>query len=114
MPWKHYFQGKYKIVNILLTILLLAFFVLLSARMFILLFLLFIIPYFLKKSFKNTKRCIIVSMLTIIFLYWGYNYILTSNNPIRNRYQDMINRNTEIAWLTDYSNVEESSFDNIT
>ena len=114
MPWQYHFQGKYKKVIALLIAFLCVFFLLLSARMFILLFLIFIIPYFLKKSFTSVKRGLVVSILTLIVLYGVYDTLRTSNNPLRKRYDDMINVNAKTAWLTDYSHIEEAQFDNIT
>lgn len=113
MPWHHYFKGKYKVVRLLVILFLLIFFILLSARMFILLFILFIIPYFLKKSFSNWKRGVVVSVLTICTLYGTYNMISTSNNPLNKRYRDLVHSDREIAWLNDYSTIDESQFDNV-
>lgn len=113
MPWHHYFKGGYKIIRALVILFLFTFFILLSARMFILLFLLFIIPYFLKKSFSNWKRGILVSIVTICTLYGIYDMINTSNNPLKKRYADLVQSNREIAWQNDYSTIEESQFDNV-
>lgn len=114
MPWKHVFQGRYKILRIITIVFLVIFFFLLSARMFILLFILFIIPYFLKRMFANFTRGVIVTLITITAAYALFQLIDNTNNPIRNRYYSMIYRNSEIAWLDDYSNIEESKFDNVT
>ena len=114
MPWQHYFQGKYKVLKIPLATFLLVFFFLLSARMFILLFLLFIIPYFLKKSFSNIRRGLAVTVITIVCLYGLFRVVDSTNNPIRNRYHAMIYGNQAYAWLDDYTWVEEARFDNVT
>lgn len=114
MPWKHFFKGHFKVFRILLILFLLIFFILLSARMFILLFLLFIIPYFIKKSFSTVRRGVIVTIMTIGLVYWVYDIIQHSNNPIKHRYNDIINRDTKLAWLDDYSDIPESRFDNVT
>ena len=114
MPWKYNFQGKNKHIKNILIIFLLIFFLLLSARMFILLLLLFIIPYFIKKSFRNFKTGIVVLIVTAGVIISLFKLLDTTNNPIRNRYYEMIYNNQEIAWLTDYTGIKEEQFDNLT
>lgn len=114
MPWKYNFQGKNKHIKNILIIFLLIFFLLLSARMFILLLLLFIIPYFIKKSFRNLKTGIVVLIVTAGVIISLFKLLDTTNNPIRNRYYEMIYNNQEIAWLTDYTGIKEEQFDNLT
>lgn len=114
LPWQYHFQKKYKILRIVAILFLLVFFVLLSARMFMLLFVLFIIPYFIKISFSSVPRGIAATLLVIISIYGLYHVLNTTNNPIKQRYETMLNSNNDIVWLNDYSSVEESSFDNLT
>lgn len=113
MPWYHYFQGIYKAVRYTMLVFLLVFFVLLSARMFILLFVLFIVPYFIKVAFKNKTRGLIVAVLSIISIYFTYNVVEHTNNPIKKRYSDMLNSDLSVAWLDDYSEVEEGEMNNV-
>lgn len=114
MPWQYHFQNRYKILRVIAIAFLTFFFILLSARMFMLLFLIFVIPYFLKRSFANWRRGIVVTILTLASLYGFYHLVSTTYNPIRNRYNNMINRHTGYAWVDDYSNVPEEKFDNMT
>lgn len=114
MPWKYYFQNKYKILKGVLAVFLFIFFLLLSARMFILLFLIFIIPYFIKKSFATVKRGILATILAVVVVVGLFKIVDNTNNPIRNRVYAMIYSNKEIAWLNDYTGIKEEQFDNVT
>ena len=111
MPWKYHFVNSYKWLRIALTVALLIFFLLLSARMFILLFLLFIIPYVVVKSFKTKQQGVLVSSLVALFLTVSIVAISTTENPIKNRFGSLLNRTNEKVWLTDYSNTP-LDFDN--
>lgn len=114
LPWEYHFKKSKKGLKTILISFLVIFFFLLSARMFMLLFLLFVIPYFLKRMFAKMKRGIIVTIITIVSLFALFQVIDNTNNPIRTRYYSIIHSNTDYAWLDDYSWVEESRFDNAT
>ena len=112
MPWQHFFQGKQKNVRVALIVFLGIFFMLLSARMFILLFLIFIIPYFLKKAIKKRRSgiALIVTVL-VVGSVSGY-FLVSTDNPIKNRFDDLIHRDKKSAWLSDYSDIDVNQFDN--
>lgn len=112
MPWKYHFVGKYNIVRLALITFLLIFFFMLSARMFMVLFLLFIIPYAIKKSFKGSrKRGILITSGISVLLVVGGIALYSTDNPIKARFSTLLHRDTEIAWLDDYSN-SKLGFDN--
>lgn len=114
LPWQYHFQRGYKVLRVVAILFLLLFFILLSARMFMLLFLLFIIPYFIKRSFSNITRGIISTILILGAVYGLYHVLNTTNNPIKARYESMLNSDNDVVWLDDYSAVDEASFDNVT
>lgn len=112
MPWQHFFQEKQKNVRVVLIVILTIFFLFLSARMFILLFLVFIIPYFVKKALKKKKAGIIL-IVTALTIGAGSGYFLYStDNPIKSRFDDLLNSNEQSAWLDDYADFDVSNFDN--
>ncbi len=111
MPWKFHFTGKNNAIRVVLIIFLLIFFLLLSARMFTILFLLLIIPYIIKKSFKQRKRGILVTTVIAITLFVGGLAISITDNPIKSRFENLLHRDNEKAWLTDYTDVP-LDFDN--
>ncbi len=112
MPWKYFFQGRQKNVRVVLIAFLGIFFLLLSARMFILLFLIFIIPYFLKKAVKKRKSGILLIVVVLLVGTASGYFLLATDNPIKDRFDDLLHRNARSAWLADYSDIDVNKFDN--
>lgn len=112
-PWQRFFRNHYKYIRYLLTIILVAFFVLLSARMLTLLFVIFLIPMYMvnifKTGFSRKKIMLFGSVFLLIFLT-----LATTNNPVKDRFKDFFMKNSSVAFLDDYSNVEEADFNNLT
>lgn len=112
--WRYYFKGKQRYLKVLLLIVQLVFFLLLSSRLLIGIFFLFLIPYYAIRLAntstynKNIKIIgLTVATITIILL-------LFTNNPIKDRYKNFFTQSYEIAWLDDYTGVSEGDFSNFT
>ena len=115
MPWQHYFTGKYKPWRYVLMVFQVVFLVLLSARMFLLLFIVLIIPLAIWKMIMRNRRRGITSAVAIILLTIAMVlYINGTDNPIKKRFSALVNSDMHVAWLDDYRNVKEEEFDNVT
>lgn len=115
MPWQHHFRGKYTPWRYVLLAFLVVFLVLLSARMFLLLFMVLIVPLVIWKTIvRNRQKSIMPVAAILLILIASVVYIVKTDNPVKRRFADLINSDTHIAWLDDYSNVKEEDFDNVT
>ncbi|MEZ5018245.1 MAG: O-antigen ligase family protein [Flavipsychrobacter sp.] len=110
--WEYYWKGKFKYLKIAFTILQIVFFVLLSSRMLILLFFLVLIPFYGKKAVKSFSK-VKVAVTAIALALLGTSLLVT-DNPIKQRYQNLIQMDTGLAWRQDYHGVEEGQFSNLT
>ncbi len=109
--WEFYFLRKGRYLKIFLTVLQIVFFILLSSRMLILLFFLFLIPFYGRKAIQTfSKPKLIITALALLLL--GSAVIIT-DNPLKSRYQNLAS-GTELAWRDDYSDVKEEEFNNLT
>lgn len=112
-PWAGNLKKQRYLKNTLL-ILQLVFFILLSSKTLILLFFLLLVPFYLRKTVVHWRFApwkIIVSVIVLTALFVG---LFAVENPIRRRYEDIINKNDiSKAWLNDYSTVDESKFSNL-
>ncbi|HEY9177280.1 MAG TPA: O-antigen ligase family protein [Flavipsychrobacter sp.] len=112
-PWQKYFTGKGKYLKYLLTTIAIAFFILLSARMLMLLFVVFLMPLHLLNIFKtgfSRRRIVLAASVFAILIITA----LATDNPVKNRFKDFFVKNSEVAFLDDYSNVMEGDFNNFT
>lgn len=113
-PWSNYNYKMPKWIRIIILVILSAFVILLSSRLLLTLFFVVTIPVFFYNYARNTHLTtgkILVSgtiLITILLL------VFTTKNPIKQRYDDILHKNFNQVWLTDYSNVEDSSFSNLT
>lgn len=114
ISWQYYFKNRYISIKIILTVLLIAFFILLAARMLIVLFFLILIPFYLNKIFKYKKFSIFKSILVCGALLILITALVIIKNPIRDRYENILQNDFKNAWLDDYSNVSEGDFSNLT
>lgn len=114
MSWQYYMTGKYTYLKIALTVLLITFFLLLAARMLILLFFLFLIPFYLNKIFKHKKFSTLKTIVVCSTLLCLVTAMIVIKNPIRDRYENILQNDFKNAWLDDYSNIAEGDFSNLT
>ncbi len=96
--WEKLFKGAGKILWYLILLIHFTFFILLSSKSLILLFFVFMMPVFyfrhFHKYYRPLPRILIVgSMLAI-----GVSIFL-SNNPIRNRYEDILKKGDNSTWI---------------
>lgn len=113
--WEGIFQSRTgKTVKILLALLLTGFMILLSARTLLALFIIFLIPFYLSKAFKNQRISKLQSRLIAGALVLLVGFIVFTKNPIRDRYENILENDVQKAWLNDYSHVSESDFSNLT
>lgn len=105
-------SARWKWVRIAVIIFCTIFFILLSSRTLILILLFFIAPLYL---FRNIKRLPKPAIITSIIAFAALVVALfATNNPIKSRYDSIVNNDLHNAWLDDYSNVDESRFSNLT
>lgn len=111
--WSNFFNGNKRFIKYLLITIQVTFFVLLSARMLTLLFVIFLIPYYIMHVFKSelSKKRVVISLAILLLLSVT---ILFTNNPIKTRFADFTNKSSELAFLDDYSKVEEGDFNTLT
>ncbi len=112
MPWENYFTGGYYYLKIALVILQTIFFILLSARMLMGLFFIFIIPYYLLQSIKRLSKFRIAFIATIVTALAAV--LVFTENPVKKRYEDIFKINLHQSFLNDYSHVAEGDFSNLT
>lgn len=110
--WAFYWKGNKRYLKIALTVLQLVFFVLLSSRMLILLFFLVLIPIYGKRAIKSFSKVKIIAVSTALALL--FVSLLVTDNPIKQRYENLIQMDTGLAWRADYTEVEEGEFSNLT
>ncbi len=96
--WEKVFKGAGKILWFLILLLQFGFFILLSSKSLILLFFVFMMPVFyirhFHKYYRPLPRALIVgSMLAIGAV------IFLSDNPIRDRYEDILKKEENSTWI---------------
>jgi O-antigen ligase len=111
-PWKRFFVGKARIWKVILIAIQFAFFILLSSRMLIVVFLLFLIPYYISKAFK--KFAVYKTIVILLLLAIPIIAVFSTKNPIRKRYENIAQIDISQAYMKDYSNVAEGDFSNLT
>lgn len=111
--WEDQFTGKWKWLRVILVIVQISFFILLSARMLIALFVIFLIPYafYYYVLPKLTKLQLSISAIMIIITL---AVLLLTDNPIKSRYTNILDKDLSIVTLNDYSDVSLDSFSNLT
>ncbi len=114
LPWQYYYQGRYKWVKVLMITIQLIFFLMLSSRLLILLFFVLIIPFYLRKLFRHSQLGMgSIFLIFLVFAGLGLAVFMT-DNPVKKRYNDIFEKNLEVAWKKDYRNVPQTDFNNIT
>lgn len=111
--WKNHFKRHARILRFVLILIQLCFFFLLSARMLIALLIVFLIPYsffyyLLPKLKKAQLYFVVISFISII----GILFLI--DNPIKDRYNNVLDKDISVVTLQDYSNVSMDSFSNFT
>lgn len=112
-PWQVRLGGHWRWLRPLMTVLQLFFFILLSARMLLVLFLILVIPLYIKKLLVHRHLSRIQTGLlggTVLVLLLA---LVFTNNPIRKRYQDIIGNDLQQAWRKDYRQ-DDQKFSNLT
>ena len=111
--WSNFFKGRLMIIRVALLGLQLTYFLLLSSRMLILLMLAFMIPYFLFRFLhQKISKVQLVGLTVIIVLTFAS--IFAFDNPVRDRFEDVLKKDMTIVTLNDYLNVKEENFSNVT
>jgi O-antigen ligase len=110
--WEHFFKGFYNYLKIKLIIILTLFLILLSARMLMVLYFLFILPYFMLQSVKRLSKARIIIISTIITALAAT--LVFTENPVKKRYEDIFKINVNQSFLDDYTHVAEGDFSNLT
>jgi hypothetical protein len=115
-PWQYYLAGRWVVAKWMLIFLEMAFFLLLSSKMLILLFFALFVPYYFLKLFRQKQRFawgkIVIAGAVFIGLFV---YIFTTDNLIRQRYQDILRKSDlSEAWLDNYEHVDEGKLSNLT
>lgn len=111
--WTKFFNGRKIIIKYLFIAVQLVFFVLLSARMLTLLAVVFLLPYYIIFIFRtrfNPRKIAITGGVIAILL----SLVIFTNNPVQDRFEDIFNKKSELAFLDDYSNVKEEDFNTVT
>jgi O-antigen ligase len=110
-PWAGYIKN-HPYIRVLLLTFQFVFFILLSSKTLILLFFILLVPFFIGKTrWRLANWKVVVSALVFTALFVG---LFTTENPIRRRYEDIVNKNDiDKAWLKDYREVDESQFSNL-
>lgn len=113
-PWNKFFISKFRFLRVVLLIIQIIFFVLLSARMLIALFFIILIPYYIISLFR--KRSISYLQLGIVFSFFIILAIaiVATENPIKKRYEEIIQKDLKTLVFKDYHNVSETEFNNLT
>lgn len=111
--WETFFRKQFIIVRVALLALQLGYFLLLSSRMLILLMLVFMIPYFLFRFLNQRLSRLQLSVLTLSIVL-AFASIFAFDNPVRDRFEELFNKDFSIVTLDDYSNIKEASFSNVT
>jgi hypothetical protein len=113
-PWITFFTAKFKFLRIILLIIQIVFFILLSARMLIALFFIILIPYYIVSLFQ--KKSISYLQLGIVFSFFIILAvaIIVTENPIKKRYEEIIQKDLKTLVFKDYHNVSETEFNNLT
>ncbi len=111
--WKQHFTGNRFKLKVAITIIQILFFTLLASKTLIVLFILCVVPFYIRfilRNELNPKRIgLAVSVLVV-----GLCLLTFTDNPVRDRYEDIMNKDLSIVTLEDYSNVKESDFSNFT
>lgn len=114
LQWQHFFTGKYKWVKVLLIVWQILFFILLSSRLLIILFFILLVPFYIRKAFKHKGWGIgRLAIIAVFFAIIGGG-VFTTDNPVKNRFNDMFQKDLSIAWQDDYSQIPQDSFSNVT
>ncbi len=96
--WEKVFRGAGKILWFLILLLQFTFFILLSSKSLILLFFVFMMPVFyirhFHKYYRPLPRLLIVGSMLAIGAF-----IFMSDNPIRNRYEDIMKKEENSGWI---------------
>lgn len=112
-PWQYYFRQNGKYLRLLITIAHILFFLLLSARMLTMLFIIFLIPLYLLNIFKAGLSRKKIWLASIAFLLLVAT-LAGTDNRIKDRFKDFFMKKSAVAFLNDYSNVKEADFNNLT
>ena len=110
--WQYFFKNNL-FVKVLMVVVQAVFFVLLSSKMLLGLFSLFLVPFYIWRSFKGKK--ISHTGLGLIVVVSAFVVLLISGtqNPIKKRYQDIEVNSIKKAWHRNYYQNDSSMvFDN--
>ena len=110
-PWHNRFLTKRWLKYILL-ILQIIFFILLSSRTLIVIFLLLVLLY-VRKIFITKKLSALQLTTTIVTICLLVTSLFATQNPIKERYIEILNKNLHAAWLKNYTN-DNNEFSNLT
>ncbi|RYE23167.1 MAG: O-antigen ligase domain-containing protein, partial [Sphingobacteriales bacterium] len=113
-PWGRFYKKQFAIARIVLISILSVFVILLSSRLLIAMFFAVTIPVYLYTQARNAKIGTAKLSIAAVALVGLVAVAFTTDNPIKQRYDDILHKNFDLVWQKDYSNVADSSFNNLT
>lgn len=108
-PWQ---TKLIKHAKVFLLILQIVFFILLSSRTLIVIFFILILPLYIKRSFSNDQRSLLYSLILLLSYFTLAIAVFKTDNPIKQRYTEIINENEKIVW-NDFNNNRQKEFNNL-
>jgi O-antigen ligase len=113
VEWQYLFQAKWRLLNGALAAILLVFFVLLSSRLLLAIFVTLTIPVFLVKKIRSPKGSLKNTLGVAALVLSIAGTLALTQNPISKRFRDVMHSDVSIAFLKDYTDVVPH-FNNLT
>jgi O-antigen ligase len=111
--WQRYFRGRKVIIKWLIIAIQLVFFILLSSRMLLVTFFIITIPTYLGLLFSKLRLSRIKIVGTVLISILLVSAIAFTRNPVRQRFDDVLNNDIHQSFLYDY-HYESQDFTNLT
>lgn len=111
-PWKQFLNANWRFLRMALFVLHLVFFLLLSARMLIALFFLLMIPYYALTFFRKRRISLFQKGAILSLVILLAVVLIKTENPIKHRYAEVIGKDLQSAFFTEYHDISETEFSN--
>lgn len=112
-PWGSNFQNNWgKVLKFSLIAISIIFFILLSARMLLVLFIIFVLPYYLLSFLGKYSYKKLIAIASIFLI--GIIAFLSIDNPVKERFSSIMHVDVSQAFQDDYTEVQEDEFNNLT
>jgi O-antigen ligase len=102
-----------KYLRIVFIVLQMIFFILLSSRTLIILFFIIILPLYLRMSFLQKKRNFLYAALLFSFFILLALIIFKTDNPIKRRYADILNKHIDTIERSQYKSSGNKQYNNL-